>query len=159
MSFYAKNTSVSVEKSRAEIESCLARYGASAFAYATNNNKAMIQFQSNGKRIMFILELPDRADRIYTHGYGGRGRKLGEQEAYGKWEQACRQKWRCLALAIKAKLEAVESKIASFEDEFMAHIVMPDGKTVSHHMRPVIEHAYETGKFKPSDLDALEYKP
>lgn len=32
---YAKDTSVSVEKSRAEIETTLARYGAESFAYAT----------------------------------------------------------------------------------------------------------------------------
>ena len=149
MSIYAKGTSVSVEKSRGEIETILARYGASAFAYATNMGKAMIQFQANNRRIMFVLQLPDRAAKIYTHGYAGRGQKLPDSEAYDKWEQACRQKWRCLALAIKAKLEAVESGIADFEDEFMAHILMPDGKTISHHMRPKIESAYQTGKMPP----------
>src|SRR3990167_1411003 len=159
MSLYGKNTVVSVERSRGEIEVILARYGAEAFAYATNNDQAMIQFKANGKRIMFVLALPDRMDKIYTHAYGGRGRKFGEQKTYAKWEQGCRQKWRCLALAIKAKLESVESGIATFEDEFMAHIVMPDGKTVSQHLTPMIEKAYVTGKFKPSDLDALEYKP
>lgn len=149
MSVYAKDTVVSVEKSRAEIESILSRYGASAFAYATNLDKAMIQFQASGRRIMFCLVLPDRQAKIYTHGYAGRGRKLSDSEAFIKWEQGCRQIWRCLALAIKAKLESVESGIASFEDEFMAHIVMPDGKTVSHHMKPQIEAAYTSGKMPP----------
>ena len=50
MSIYAKGTSVSVEKSRGEIETILARYGASAFAYATNMGKAMIQFQANNQK-------------------------------------------------------------------------------------------------------------
>ena len=149
MSIYAKNTSVSVEKSRAEIESVLTRYGATSFAYATNMDKAMVQFQASGRRIMFVLALPDKTAKIYTHRYNGKGVKMNEQDSYIKWEQACRQRWRCLALAIKAKLEAVESGIATFEDEFMAHILLPDGKTVSHHMRPSIEKAYQTGKMPP----------
>ena len=40
-----------------------------------------------------------------------------------------RQRWRALALCIKAKLEAVECGITSFEEEFLAHVVMPNGQT------------------------------
>ncbi len=150
MSVYAKNTSVSTEKSRGEIEATLSRYGASAFAYATNNDKAMIQFQADNRRIMFVLALPNKRDKIFTHTRGGKGyEEWTDEVAYKKWDQACRQKWRCLALAIKAKLEAVASGIATFEDEFMAHIVMPDGKTISTHMKPQIERAYATGKMVP----------
>jgi hypothetical protein len=58
-------------------------------------------------------------------------------------EQACRQRWRALALAIKAKLEAVEAGITSFEDEFMAHIVLPDGSTFGRWARPQIAKVYE----------------
>lgn len=149
MSVYASTTSVSVERSKSEIERTLTRYGASAFAYATNGNKAMVQFNADSRRIMFVLDLPNREDRIFTHGYAGKGSKLSPDQAATKWEQGCRQKWRCLALAIKAKLEAVASGIASFEDEFMAHIVMPDGKTVTAHIKPMIEQAYSTGKIVP----------
>lgn len=147
MSIYAKDTGVSVEKSRAEIETILNRYGANAFAFATSGGRAMIQFQADERRIMFVLELPDRNDKKFTHDrYGS---KVSDSTAYVKWEQGCRQKWRCLALAIKAKLEAVESGISTFEDEFMAHIVMPDGQTVSQHLKPGIEAAYKTGKMPP----------
>lgn len=150
MSIYAQNTAVSSERSRAEIEKILSRYGATAFAYATNNDKAMIQFQANDRRIMFVLQLPDRKEKRFTHTRGGKGHQEWTDEvAYQKWEQACRQKWRCLALAIKAKLESVESGIATFEDEFLAHIVMPDGKTVSAHTKNLIENAYKTGKMQP----------
>lgn len=150
MSIYARETSVSVERSRAEIESTLTRYGATAFAYANNGEKAMVKFQADDRMIMFVLTLPDRKSPIFTH-KGGKThlRKFTEQESYSKWEQACRQKWRCLALSIKAKLETVESGIASFEDEFMSHIMMPDGKTLGHHMKPQIKTAYETGKMLP----------
>lgn len=94
---------------------------------------------------MFVLQLPDKTEKIFTHGYAGKGRKLSDSESFTKWEQACRQKWRCLALAIKAKLEAVESGIATFEEEFMSHIILPDGKTVGQFMKPQIEAAYASG--------------
>ena len=68
---------------------------------------------------------------------------------YKLWEQATRQCWRALALVVKAKLEAVEANIATFEEEFMAHIVMPDGKTVAEHARPMIASAYKSGKIQP----------
>lgn len=156
MSIYAKNTSVAVEKSRAEIEMILARYGASAFAYATNEGNAMIQFVANDRRIMFVLQLPNPSDAKFTR-WGGKqyGSLFSKERAIENWEQACRQKWRCLALTIKAKLEAVESGISLFEDEFLANIVMPDGKTVGYHVKPTIETAYKTGRVS----NLLEFKP
>jgi hypothetical protein len=48
---YAVQTSVSVEKSRAEIETILTRYGANKFAYFTEELKACIAFEISGKRI------------------------------------------------------------------------------------------------------------
>ena len=36
-----------------------------------------------------------------------------------------------------------------FEYEFMANIVMPDGRSVSEHVRPRITSAYETGDMPP----------
>ncbi len=150
MSIYAKDTSVSVEKSRAEIEAILTRYGATAFAYATNMDKAMIKFEASGRHIAFVLLMPDKtADRFKFPSYRGKvqkwGRALAPEAARVKWDQECRQKWRCLALAIKAKLESVESGIATFEDEFMAHIILPNGQTVGQFMRPQIETAYNSG--------------
>lgn len=147
MGIYAKHTSVSVDKSRAEIESILSRYGASAFAYATSNDKAMIQFQACNRRVMFVLHLPDKQERRFTHTRGGKGnQKWFPDYAHKLWEQACRQIWRAMALGIKAKLEFVNAGISVFEDEFMANIVMPGGKTVGDHMRPKIEEAYQTNK-------------
>lgn len=142
---YAQSTQVSSEKSKAEIERLLIRYGASSFVAGWHGNQAAISFELHGRRIKFLLPLPNKADREYTH-TPGRGNRRSEAEAYKAWEQATRQKWRALALVCKAKLEAVESGITTFEDEFMAHIVMPDGKTVGEHARPLIESAYQSGK-------------
>lgn len=130
MSEYAKYTTVSPEKSKFEIENILKKYGATSFASGWSGASATIAFEAKGRRVKFVLPLPDP-------------KKFYSQE---KREQAIRQKWRCLALAIKAKLEVVESGIATFEEEFMAHVVLPNGNTVGKWMEPQIKTAYESGQ-------------
>lgn len=140
---YAEGTTVSVEKSKAEIEATLARYGAAEFASGWNQDQAMIGFQCRGKFVRFILPLPKRDDKRFTH-TAGRNLPRTPAESYKAWEQACRQRWRALALCIKAKLEAVESGITTFEDEFLAHIVMPNGETIGHWMAPQLEQIQQS---------------
>jgi len=65
------------------------------------------------------------------------------------WEQACRQRWRALNLAILAKLEAVEAGITTFEEEFLAHLVLPNGKTVGQWAVPAVGKALSDGKMPP----------
>jgi hypothetical protein len=152
MAKYAKDTEVSVLKSRAEIEGLITRYGATSTAFMNGPGRAMIAFEAKGRRILFELPLPDQNDRKFTHVILGRSNTptaRSPEKAAAAWEQACRQRWRALALVIKAKLEAVETGISQFEDEFMANIVMPDGQTVSSHVRPKIAAAYESGNMVP----------
>ena len=141
---YAENTSVPVEKSKAEIERILQRYGADQFISGWDARRAYVAFRMQGRQIKFVIELPDKSDSDFTHTPGKRIKRT-ESKAFAAWEQACRQRWRALALVIKAKLEAVETGITVFEDEFMAHIVLPDGQTVGEYMRPQIAVAYEKG--------------
>ena len=145
---YATDTSVSSEQSRMEIERTLKKYGASRFAYATMDERAMIGFVMDGRQIRFMLPLPDPQSREFTH-TPTRGERRSAENAAREWEQACRQRWRALGLVIKAKLEACECGISVFEDEFMANIVLPGGQTVGDWMRPQIEQAYSTGKMPP----------
>lgn len=153
MSQFAKDTSVSVESSRGEIERTLQRYGAEAFMYGWDTSAAIIQFAAEGRRIKFVLQLPERESKEFWQ-TPARGTKRAPEAAYKAWEQACRQRWRALALCIKAKLEAVESGISTFEDEFLAHTVLPDGTTAGEWLRPQIEEVYRTGEM-PSMLPAL----
>lgn len=69
---------------------------------------------------------------------------LGAVEA-GCWWTANRQRWRALALVIKAKLEAVETGIVSFEQEFLPHLVLPNGGTVHEWLAPQMEAVYDKG--------------
>ena len=148
---YAKNTNVSSELSRIEIEKILVRYGADNFAYATAAGKALIGFSLFNRQVKFILPLPKIEDFSLTP----TGRQRTDKSQYDAWEQACRQRWRALKLVIQAKLEAVECGISVFEDEFMANIVLPGGQTVGDFMKPQIEAAYETGRL-PAMLPMLE---
>ncbi len=147
MTRYAENTAVSSDKSRAEIERTLSRYGANRFLYGWDHESAVIAFEMHGRRVQFRLPLPDREDAEFTKTPTGRDRSAAQStEAY---EQAVRQRWRALALVIKAKLEAVDAGITVFEDEFLAHIVLPSGETVGNWMRPQIEASYRTGTMPP----------
>jgi hypothetical protein len=139
---FASSTEVTSARSRDEIERTLIRYGADQFIYGWQGHAAVVGFQMDGRRIKFILPLPARDDRAFTH--HSRGARTAEAAAK-EFDQAVRQRWRALALVIKAKLEAVESGIALFEDEFMANIVLPDGKSVGDWMRPQIAEAYRAG--------------
>lgn len=138
---YARGTEVSVEKSRAEIETILKRYGATHFAYMTEPARAVIAFVASGRNIRFDLPLPNPTEKKFTHNRYHTART--RDAAFSSWEQACREKWRALALCIKAKLESVESKIETFEEAFLAHVVLPDGSTVGEYTRPRIAASYE----------------
>lgn len=146
MSRYAKDTSVSVSSSKAEIERLIERYGASDFMSGWNAERAMIAFTMNDRQIRFMLPMPDKNERRFTH--SSRGARAPET-ALKEWEQACRQRWRALALVIKAKLEAVESDISAFDDEFLANIVLPHGRTVSEEIGGRIGIAYQSGTMPP----------
>lgn len=126
---YAEYTKVPVEKSKTEIEQVLKRYGADRFMYFTETGKAIIVFEAKDRRLRFDLPVP-----------------AGMSE---KEQKQARQKWRALLLCIKAKLESVASGIESFEEAFLAHVVLPDGMTVHQHTHARIESAYKGGEMTP----------
>lgn len=144
---YAAKTTVSVEKTEAEIKALLRRYKADRFMSGEESGGAMIAFEMQGRRIIFRLPLPDQTAKEFRLTDTGRDRS--ESAAYAAWEQACRSRWRALFLCIKAKLESVESQIETFEDAFMPHIMMPDGSTVSENVRPRIAEAYKSQTMVP----------
>lgn len=144
---FAAGTDVSVEKSRAEIEGLIVRYGATSTAFMNSPGRAMIAFEAKGRKILFELPLPQQSDKKFER--DGRNHVRNQDQIFVVWEQACRQKWRALALVIKAKLEAVSSGITTFEDEFLAHIIMPDGQTVGQHVKPTIAASYAAGHVVP----------
>ncbi len=134
---YAEKSSVPVDRSQVEIKKILGKYKASGFAYAEQGNRAVVMFEMAGRRIKFILPMPHAPSAGAT------------SASVRTYEQLCRSRWRCLVLAIKAKLECVESGITTLEQEFMAHIVLPSGETVGQVMLPQIAQSYQSGRMPP----------
>lgn len=152
MSKFAADTGVPADRSRAEIERTLARYGADGFMYATSADSALVAFTKAGLQVRFVLAMPLANDKAFTHWMrGGYPVERTPEAARKLHEQATRQRWRALALVIKAKLEAVDAGISVFEDEFLANIVLPGGggQLAGEWLRPQIAEAYRLGTMPP----------
>jgi hypothetical protein len=140
---YAENTSVPVSKSKAEIEQIIHRFGADGLVSGWQGDKHAIEFLARGRRVRFVLEVPnDRSEFALTEA----NRRRTPAQAQAAMEQEQRRRWRSLALVVKAKLEAVESGIVTFENEFLAQIVLPNGGTVGDQIAPAIAEAYDKGR-------------
>lgn len=116
-----------MDKSRIEIERLIHRYKADQFGSAIDNEhkRTMIQFRIGGILVRFEMDLPS-----------------GEQQL--------RQRWRALLLVLKAKLEAVECGITTFESEFLAHVVMGDGQTFGKWALPQLADMRKSGQMPKS---------
>lgn len=145
---YAEKTSVSVSKTKADIEELIQRAGAGQFISGFKEDMAVIGFTLADRQIRFVLPLPDKQDKQFWYTPERKNKRSNEQ-AYAAWEQACRSKWRALYLIVKAKLEAVDAGISTVEREFFYDIVLPDGRTIGEFMAPQIETAYQAGQMPP----------
>ena len=147
MTRFAAKTEVPVEKTQAEIQAVVRRYKADGFVTGWEDRQALVRFRSQGRYVRLTMTLPDPADEAFTTYLQGSVKfSRAASEAHKRWDQACRQRWRAMLLLIKAKLEAVESGIVTFEQEFFSHVVMPDGGTVYEHARGAVAIAYEKGE-------------
>jgi len=119
---YAKGTSVPVRKSRQEVEEMLERRRAAKTYTAVEEERAIIGFVLDNRHIRFELKLPNREEFRTSRA----SRKTGDE----RWEQACREAWRGLVLALKAKFTSIELGIETTEQAFLAHVVLPNKQTV-----------------------------
>lgn len=147
-SYFARNTEVPVERSRAEIEGLLVKYGASEFHSGWMVNAAQVGFRLKDLYIRFVLPIPTKGDPKFkskTIRVAGRQKlkHFTDAQAERLREQEVKSRWRALALVVKAKLEAVECGISTLENEFMAFIVLPGvdftlGDWMTEHAMPAI---------------------
>ena len=139
---YAAGTTVPVEKSRNELDALLNKYGATGFAYAKRPGHEVIGFEYGQRTIQFTLLEPLRDD--YCRDWRGYSRDTAAIDK--QWEQAKKQFWRIFLMTIKAKMEAVECGIVTFEEEFLAHTMTPDGTTVGQWLNPQLNAAFQAGQ-------------
>lgn len=137
MSGYARQTTVSVERSMQEIRKELTRFGAERFGFIEEPDGAQIAFEYHGVRYVFRVPLPTNkdAERAYPRTY--------VLDAVDKLNRA---RWRSLALIVKAKLVAVEDGITTVEKEFLAHIALPGGELLGDRLLPEVQRMAQTGE-------------
>lgn len=128
---YAENTTVSVEKSRAEIDTLLGKHGASHRGIQVNEDLCMAQiaFVIQGRKYRLDVPLP----------------KEDKRHPRKRYEQSCRSRWRAILLMLKAKLELVEIGVSSVEREFLADMVLADGQTMHLAVAEAIKRGLDSG--------------
>lgn len=162
MSRYAEGTSVSVDRSRAEVERTLERFGATTFGYAwdrrtetychrckaTTGTACKSAGHSTAEELreyaMLSFKLKDRAIRLDVP--MPTQREVGSK---ANLEVRTRERWRAIALIVKAKLQAVEAGVDTIETAFLANVVTGDGRTVGQILIPRMSEAVQSGRLLP----------
>ncbi len=141
---YAKDTTVPIERSKAEIESVLQRHGAVSFAHGWDDERrlAFLQYKLRDRVVRHILVLPGRSEFERTPQKRQRTEAVIDQE----YAKGVRRRWRALLILIKGKLAAVEAGITTFDEEFLANLVLPQGPTVGEAFVPQIDQVLKEGR-------------
>lgn len=133
---YAKTTDVPFERSIAEIVGLLKGAGADQIAQVDQRDRFTIQFAMADRMLRFRVDYltDEQVDRLT-------GPRQDASKVKAQWH---RQRGRALLLVIKAKLEAVESGVETFEQAFLANVVLANGETVHDRIAAPIAAEYET---------------
>jgi hypothetical protein len=149
MQVFAIGTKVSVEKSRAELDTLLGKYGATARAIVVDDQQARAQvaFMLGGLKYRLDIPLPVRAmgePPVLPRGWKVWSEFEREQWCLKQYDQTLRERWRVVVLLIRAKLEAVGLGLSTVEKEFIADLVLEDGRTVYTALGDNIRYALAT---------------
>jgi hypothetical protein len=160
---FAADTVVSVEKSKAELDRLLQRYGAAQRVMGSDElaGMAVVGFTMAGRQVRIQVPLPsaDTFPDPAKNSYQGNRRTPRDWDRWGtdrrrqwvpqQYEQACRSRWRAIVLVVKAKLELVSIGMSTVEREFLADIALPDGRTVHSFPRDSLARSYLDGSMPP----------
>ena len=141
---YAKQTTVSIDRSQQELSRLLRRAGADKCMQGWDGSMFFVAFILEGIPIRMKIEMPARHD--FTRTETGRSRK--HNAAIAAWEQACRQTMREFCLLLKAKLVAVSKKVRPLQHEFYSDICLPakGGSTIYECQNEELQKIITTGK-------------
>jgi len=119
MAKYAKNTTVPVTRSKAQIQKLLVDYGIVEYFMGSSPRGDGVGFKYEGK--------------VYKHNVPAP--KSEDYRLQSQYDQAIRQRWRVFYMSLKMKLEEVQDGGVSFEDQFLSMMTLPDGSTVADFMK------------------------
>jgi hypothetical protein len=135
------------EQSRNEIHRTVMKYGASAYGFLTDPDRGveMVQFRIKDREIRFYVRLP-REDEPDIKGQI----RIAVKRTKGDILDAfLRERWRALALYVKAVCVAIDSEAITVDDAFMSAVVMPDNRTMGEHTTEVLDRYLLEGRLPP----------
>lgn len=121
MAKYAQGTSVAPEKTQMQITKLLRSFKASGVMIGFDAGNSFIAFIYSGIQVRMFCPI---------------AKSDGEE----------RRRWRVMRIIIQSKFEMIHTGIRSFEEEFFADIVMPNGRTVSQMALSVVQKAISSGE-------------
>ena len=125
MTRYAQGTDVPVSRSQEEVERTLVRFGCQQRAWMRDDAKPMIALAFTRKGLSYRMVMPlDKSG--------------GERET--------RRRMRVVLLWLKAQCEMVDTGLMSFEDAFLPHAALPDGRTVAQAFQPQVQAMLTEGR-------------
>lgn len=146
---YAEKTDVAVEKTVAEIVTMIRRADGDQIAQLDGKDRFVIAFTMADRQVRFVVQFAAPTDDAFaftrTNQHASSTVRRSPDAAFKAWDQHSRQRMRALMLVIKAKLESVASSVETFEQAFLANVVMSDGATLYDRVKAPIALEYSTG--------------
>ena len=118
----------------------IAKWGAVVMGEDIPTGDAFVEFFVDGLRARLMMQMPTHDQYARTPG----GKKRNRVAQQSVWEEVCKERWRAMVRVVNAKLVAVEAGITTVEHEFMADIVLADGRRLAEHVQPQITEARQT---------------
>lgn len=151
---YARGTEVSVERSQTELARLLDRAGCRKHSFSRDNDCGLswVVFVLEDRQYRIEVPQPTRADirRRLDRGKLPKGWLGWDEARRTEWvdrqvDQHAREAWRLIVLVTKAKLELVAAGFSSYQEQFLASLMLPDGALLGAAAAPAIAQAYESG--------------
>jgi hypothetical protein len=145
---FAEGTEVTVEKSRTELEALLDKHGATEFALHRSAERTVLLYRMHERMMRQVVDYPPADAYLYPDPKRTWNKRKPE-EIKKLQEAEHRRRWRALVLITKARLELIAGGGSTFEREFMADTLLPNGQTVAEAMLPRIAESYASGEMPP----------
>jgi len=129
---YAEGTTVSVDRSIAELKRTCEKYGATNFGFLQGDASTAVFFKYEGRLYRLDLHFQSSA-------------KACNQAEEKKLKAEERRKWRVLILTIKAMFESIENDVLAAPILLQPFTVLPDNTVLGERISATIEQAYLTG--------------
>lgn len=160
---YAAKTTVTAERSRAELETLLQKHGATQRGIMVDDadpesSKAVILFQLDKKTFRLEVTLPTASEiwrdfkRPLPRGFRRWTHTQRDTWVTKEVQQRSRERWRAILLVVKAKLEFIALGASTAEREFFGDLVLPDGRRLYAVVHPQLDAPAAPGAATPPIL-------